>query len=265
MGKPSAPEPIDPIEAGRAQTGTNIGTAIANAYLANPNQITPEGTLSTTQTGTYQYTDPVTGDTYDIPLFTTETAYSGANQDLYDIGMDTKLGMANFANEQVDRLSAYFNEPINLDNDAVESRIMELARTRMDPMLADRRSALETRLSEQGIMRGSEAYDRAMGELGQTENDAYTNLLLTGRQQAINEALLARNQPLNELTALMTGSQVSNPTYGGGNMPTVPTTPISDFMYSSKDQEYNAWQQEMANRTAMFDTIGGLFAPISFG
>ena len=70
MGKPSAPKPPDPIKTGSAQTATNIGTAVANAGLNQVDQITPDGSLSYSQTGTTSWTDPVSGKTYDIPKFT---------------------------------------------------------------------------------------------------------------------------------------------------------------------------------------------------
>ncbi len=49
----SPPQPPNPIATGAAQTGTNIGTAIANANLNNTNQVTPQGGLTYDQTSTY--------------------------------------------------------------------------------------------------------------------------------------------------------------------------------------------------------------------
>ncbi|SLN74737.1 hypothetical protein ROJ8625_04091 [Roseivivax jejudonensis] len=46
MCSPSAPKPPDPEEVQRAQTGTNVTTAVANSVLMNPNQTTPYGSLT---------------------------------------------------------------------------------------------------------------------------------------------------------------------------------------------------------------------------
>ena len=73
MGKPSAPPPPDPKETASASTSTNVGTAISNAFLGNVNQVTPDGGLNYDQTGTYQWNDPYTGKSYDIPRFTAAT------------------------------------------------------------------------------------------------------------------------------------------------------------------------------------------------
>ena len=61
MGKPSSPTPPNPYQTASAQTGTNVATSVANAYLGNVNQQTPTGSLNYNPTGNYQFTDPVSG------------------------------------------------------------------------------------------------------------------------------------------------------------------------------------------------------------
>jgi hypothetical protein len=68
--KPDPPTPPNPIDTARAATGTNVGTAIANAQLQNINQVTPGGNLQYSTTGNYDWTDPTTGATYSVPQFT---------------------------------------------------------------------------------------------------------------------------------------------------------------------------------------------------
>src|SRR5690606_14878812 len=94
----------------------------------------------------------------------------------------------------------------------------------LDPMLAERREREATRLANQGIRLGSTAYDRAMSLVDQGENDAYNELLLRGRGQAVQERLTERNQPINEISALMSGSQVSQPQFIGSTVGGIPTT-----------------------------------------
>lgn len=63
MGK-SAPKPPDPQKTAAAQTATNVSTAIANSYLGNINQVTPDGSLTYTQTGKNFINDPNGGAYY---------------------------------------------------------------------------------------------------------------------------------------------------------------------------------------------------------
>lgn len=70
MGKPQAPTPPNPIATAAAQTGSNVATGVANAYLNNTNQVTPQGNLTYDVSGTTAWTDPASGATYNIPRFT---------------------------------------------------------------------------------------------------------------------------------------------------------------------------------------------------
>jgi hypothetical protein len=58
MGKPDAPKAPDPKETAAAQTSTNVATAIANSWLGNINQVTPDGKLTYNQTGQNFINDP---------------------------------------------------------------------------------------------------------------------------------------------------------------------------------------------------------------
>ena len=46
MSKPDPPTPPNPYATAAAQTGTNVATGVANAYLNNVNQVTPQGNLT---------------------------------------------------------------------------------------------------------------------------------------------------------------------------------------------------------------------------
>lgn len=63
MGKPSAPKAPDPKETAAAQTSTNVSTAIANSWLGNVNQVTPDGKLTYDQTGK-QFINDANGQKY---------------------------------------------------------------------------------------------------------------------------------------------------------------------------------------------------------
>jgi hypothetical protein len=111
------------------------------------------------------------------------------------------------------------------------------------PQRAQDRARMETQLANQGITAGSEAYRNAMrqqsdqesrqemgfmtqagaeGQRVQQMQGAEQGMDVTGasyannlRQMQIAEGLQGRNLPLNELNALLTGQQVSQPTMPG--------------------------------------------------
>lgn len=255
MGAPKAPEPPDPQETAAAQTGTNVSTAVANAVLQNPNQVTPDGTFTQTQTGTHTWRDPSTGKTYEIPTFTQTQELSEQQQLIKDQADGASLNLATLANDQSSFLQDYLDKPFDGSNEATEARLMELGRQRLDPVLAEREEALRTRLANQGIKAGSEAYEREMRNNLQADNDAYNSLLLSGRQQAFSEAQAERNQPINEIGALLGTGQVSQPQFMNPNIGSIPTTDYAGIVNENYNQRLGAWQSQVSQRNNM---LGGL-------
>ena len=85
----------------------------------------------------------------------------------------------------------------------VESALYNRATSRLAPRFDRSRSALETRLTNQGITQGSDAYSREMSDFGQTENDAY--------QSAIDSSIIGGGQEQSRLFGLgVTQGQFAN-------------------------------------------------------
>lgn len=76
------------------------------------------------------------------------------------------------------------------DTSRYENALME----RMNPQLAQSRSALETQLANQGLQPGSEAYNRAIDSATRQENDARFGAILNAGQEQSRLAGLARDQ-----------------------------------------------------------------------
>ena len=107
MGKPTAPTPPDPKVVAGAQAGTNVATAIANRQLAQVDQFGPGGSLTYSQTGTFDFTDPNSGKTYQIPQYAETTALSPGQQAIYDQNQAMKLSLAAGATEGATFLQGY--------------------------------------------------------------------------------------------------------------------------------------------------------------
>jgi hypothetical protein len=258
MGKktPSVPSVTDTAA---AQTGSNISTAIGQQQLNAINQVGPAGSVSYSQNGTYDFTDPSTGKTYKLPKLTQTTSLSPTGQQIYDTGQATSLNLANVAKDASGRIGGLISQPFDISNDAVEARLMELGSKRLTPQLDQRREAEATRLSNAGIKLGSTAYDRAQMNLNQGENDAYNQLLLNGRGQAVNETLLARQQPINEILALAGQGQLAMPSFGAGAPQTaLAGTDIAGITQANYANQTNAYNQQQSQLGGLFGTLGTL-------
>ena len=262
MGKPSAPAPPDPKETSAASTSTNVGTAIANSYLNNMNQVTPDGSVSYEQTGTYQWSDPYTGKTYDIPRFTQTQTLSQNQQAIKGQNDAASLNLATLGNQLSGTLGQQLTGNFKLGNEAVESRLFELGSARLNPMFAQRDEALRTRLTNQGIREGSAAWNNAMTQQGQQQNDAYNQLLLQGRGQASQELLTEDNQRINQISALLNGGQVSQPNFMATPQSQIPTTDVAGIINNNYQQQMAAYNAQMQQSNSL---LGGLFGLGSAG
>lgn len=251
MGKPKAPTPPSPTETSAAQTSTNIGTAIGNNIMGMVDQYTPYGNLTYSQTGTKSWTDPYTGKTYDLPTYRSDVALSPQQQATLDQSQAAQFNLAGLANDQSGFLRNYLKDAGGV-TDQIDSKLYDLGRLRLDPRFEQERAALESRLANQGIGAGSEAYNREMTAFGQTKNDAYNQLLLSGRGQAMAET----DAPINRITALLSGSQVANPNVSGYQPQVMPTTDVAGLINQNYNQRLAGWQQKVAGQQSL---LGGLF------
>jgi len=244
----SAPKAPDPAKTAAAQTESNKATAITQYGLNATNQVTPYGNLTYTQNGTWSD---------GTPRFTATQTLSPEQKTLYD--QQTQLGskMNNLAIGQTDRLQNVLSTPVDLSNEATESRLMELGRARLDPIVEQRRKTTETELINKGLRPGTEAWERAMSTVNQQTNDAYNQLLLSGRGQAVQEALAERNQPINEISALMGGGQVQTPSFVNTPTPGVNGTDVAGITNNAYNQNMQAYQSKMSGLLGLGTALGG--------
>ncbi|WFG54195.1 putative virion structural protein [Myxococcus phage Mx9] len=154
-------------------------------------------------------------------------------------------------------------------NQAIESAYSQ-ATSRLDPQWQRREDAERTRLLNQGLSEGSEAYRNAQSEFGQQRNDAYTSAMasaigqgtaagqavfsqdMAARQNAMAELLRQRGQPMAEAQALQ--GFLSMP--GFNNAGAYQPTQYFDAAQARGMAEMQHWQ---ANNAANADAIRGGF------
>ncbi len=243
--QPPAP---DPVKTAQAQTESNVKTATTQQQLNMVDQTNPYGTQSYTQNGTWADGTP----RYSMNTKLSDPEQRNQDQQWEFDNLTNTLGI-----NQTKKLTGLLDTPFKLDNAATEGRLMELGRKRLDPILAERNAALESKLYNQGVMPGTEAYTRAMRADTEGQNDAYNQLLLSGRATANTELTAERNQPINEITALMSGGQVNQPQFGNTPQAGVANTDIAGITQQGYENALLPWKTENANKQAM---MGGLFS-----
>jgi len=248
VDSPSPPPAPDPRVVAEAQTKSNRETAIANANLNRYDQFGPQGSVTWKVVGTNED---------GTPRYEQNTSYSQGEQQVYDTGLALRQKMGGIGVNSADRLGNLLQQDFRVDP-AVEQKLYDMGRQRLDPRFEQQRQTLEQQLANKGISMGSEAYDRAIGQFGQTQNDAYNQLMLGGREQAYKEAVFERQNPFNEVNALMSGSQVSNPWLGPQQQTNQANTDVAGIYNQAFQNQMGIYNAEMNQQNAMMGGIAGL-------
>lgn len=228
MGKPKAPEPPDPQETAAAQTGTNVSTAVANSILGNVNQKTPYGSLTYGQSGTYKWTDPTSGKTYDLPIMTATQTLSPEQQKILDQNNQTNLNLATLATNQSGKLNNLLSTPFTLGGAPAAGDPSKLTMPNYQQFGAG--PQLQTKIGNAGNIQNSIA---GAGDITKTYGTDYASNV-----QEVQDALMARMQPSldKDRAALETrlanqGIQIGTAAYNSA---------MDDFSRQTNDARYGA-------------------------
>lgn len=238
------------METAAAQSGMNRDAAVSQQLVNMTDQVNPWGSVNYDQNGSTSYVDS-TGKVVQIPKFTQTTTYNPEQQAIFDQTTQAQTNIAGLASDQSAKLRGYLDEQFEFSNDDASSWAYDLASQRILPQQQEAQKALESRLINQGLRPGTAAWDSEMRRMTNANTDQMNQLALTGRGQAFGEAVTTRNQPINEITALLSGSQIANP--GGMSSPT-PQAGVGGVDYTGLVN--SNYQAKVANQGAM---LGGLF------
>lgn len=255
MGK-SQPQAPDPSATASAQGQWNSFTAQQQQAMNMVGQNSPYGSLAYTQTGSTTMTDP-NGKQISVPQFTANTTLSPSQQAIFDQTQKAQSNLAGLAENQSGMLKDYLSKPFEFNNQDAANWSYDLASQRILPQQKLDTEALQRQLLQRGLRPGTEQYDSEMRRMTNAQSDQLNQLALTGRSQAFNEAAYTRSAPINEITSLLSGSQVTQP---GSTFASTPQTQVGGVDYSGLvNQNYQSQlQQSNAQMGGMFGLGGAL-------
>jgi Chaperone of endosialidase len=111
-------------------------------------------------------------------------------------------------------------------------------------------------LFQQALARGTFANNAQAQNFAQAQG--IFNAQNVARQQYLNEMFQMRNQPINEVTALLSGSQVTNPNFVNAQMPRIPTTDVAGIINQNFAQQMGIYQQQSQNANQLMGGVLGL-------
>ena len=244
----SAPKPPDPWETAQAQSQWNNTTAQTQQAMNMVDQTTPWGSSSYNQTGT-QTIIGADGKPINVPKYSQTTTLSPEQQAIFEQTQQAQGNLAGLASDQSAAMRDYLNKPFEFNNGDAEQWAYDLASPRILAQQGQNEEQIRTTLANKGIREGSAAWNAEMSRMTNANTDQLNQLALTGRGQAFNEALTKRNQPIQELSALLSGSQVTQPTFAA-----TPQTGVAGVDYTGLVN--NQYQAQLQSANA---GMGGLF------
>lgn len=245
---PQAPAAPDPAATAAAQSKSNRETATTQYELGATNQIAPQGTSTYRQIGTWAD---------GTPRFEQTTALSAPEQSIYDTGTKTRQNLADIGSTQSAKIGALLDTPFNVDT-ATADKIQGIQNEFLDPQWTRQQEAQKSELINAGIRPGTEAYTRANQDFSTNRQRAYDQSFLDSYNTGQQAALTQRNQPINEITALMSGSQVSQPNFGATPAPGVAPTDYIGAVGQNLAQQNVGYQGQLATNMGINSGLFGL-------
>lgn len=279
-GKSSAPAAPDYTAAAQATAAGNKEAAIASQIGNMVNQVTPYG----------QVTYSKIGEESGVPRWQQTVNLSPEQLAAYQKDVAMNATLQDVGQQGLGYVQSALNKPLSFEGmqalqspgeiqQAASDAAYQNAMRYTEPRLQRQQSSLENQLANQGITRGSEAWNAAMQDAeanrenvyGQAQNQAYLQGLqgaqqaygqgLGTRQQQINEVQTLQQNPLNMLNAVRTGSQMQT-----SQMPQVGTSSPgqlgqwagADLLGATQAQGQYAQNAYNANQAASSGLMGGL-------
>lgn len=223
------------------------------------------------------------------PQFTSTITLSPQQQALLDAQNANQQQALSLAGGQLSQAQQNLSTPYSLsgvapvpgngDISAYQDQITGAINSRLQPQLDHSQELLDTKLANQGIVQGSDAWNKAQTLNSQAVNDAYQQSILSGvsagstlfneglaaHQQGVSDYDATRNAPLNAYNSLNSGVQVQNPTFAASGNNSVAPTNIAGITQNAYQSALNSYNQQVAGNNSTTNSLFGLAGSLGSG
>jgi len=281
----SSPKAPDPYKTASAQEKAEMAASQSSAIINNPNEYNTYGQVNYDIAG-WEQVQGTDGKMRLVPRYNRKVTLTPAEQKIADLDQATRTNMGTTASQVSATLPAYFAKSVDktgwnpwqaghqfneaTDRPAIEAALM----ARQNEAMTKRSAQEDAALAARGLNTGSEQYGSVADARARAMTDAQQQAYLASGQEARQnygtaqshwefENLLRqaqeqssyaeRNQKLNEINALMSGSQVNLPQFAAFSRQGVNAAPIGQYIqdnYAQKSANANAFNQ------GLFGVIG---------
>ena len=175
-------------------------------------------------------------------------AYTSAMDDYNRQATDTRFGAIGAAGQEQQRMMDMAAQRAGFENAAQQQ---EYTQQQGRGQFANMAQSTDF---QQAAARGEFANAGLAQQVAQGQ--AGFNAQNMARNQYMNEAYAQRNQPINEISSLLSGSQINNPNFVNTPNNQIPTTDVAGLINTRFSQDMDIYKQESANQNAL---MGGIF------
>ena len=182
-------------------------------------------------------------------------AYSRALQDFERTNTDMRTSAILGSGQEQSRLLGEARGAAGFTNQARQQDFTN--RTGLFGMSEDMRRYGDAMAQQQfGNQQAIQGRGDAIADSRFAQQSSIYDAMDNARMRAMQEQLALRNQPINEITALMSGSQVQTPQFNIAQSAMIPTTDYAGIRQQGFNNQQANYQQQNANYQAL---MGGLF------
>lgn len=256
-GKMNAPPPPNYMDLANQQAANQQALLSQQTRANRPNQSNPYATRTWTEgpDGQWNSSDQFTGPMGELNASLQQQARDAMSTPFSLSGLP---GLTDGAAARDQAISSAYGQ----------------ATSRLDPAFAQREDAMRTRLVNQGLQPGSEAYNREMEMFGRERNDAYGGAMssaiaqgtsagsalfgqsMASREQALEEMLRQRGQAMGDLQGM--NGMLGQSSFHGAGLGQAANLLGAGGMQDASDM--GRWQQQMqmlSDALSSFMQLGG--------
>lgn len=191
--------------------------------------------------------------------WTMTTTLTPEQQRLLDLTQQAQTTYGETANTLLSNARGTLSQPVDTDWESYRQKALAAQLARIQPDYDRQQEQLRQRLINSGLTAGSEGWQREMDQQQRGYNDLLLQADLNAGNtvgQGIQQTAALRSMPLNEASALLSGSQVQVP--GLQQTPSANVAP-TDVMGAYQTQYQGQLAQWNAQQQQQNAALGGLF------
>lgn len=238
---------------------------------------------------------PPTRAQFETPSYTQNITLSPSEQAIFNQSQQNVTQQGQVANTALQGVQNQINQPYNLAGNIPQTpsqanlmgnlndtrnALYGQATQYLDPQFSQGQDQLDAQLANQGITRGSQAYDHAQQNFGLQKQQAYSNasqnaiaggtaaqaqLAQTGLANQSQAAQLYTQQyqePLSLYASLMSGTQPTLPQFSGANSAQSAPTNVLGAYQNQYQGQLNAYNAQVGGQNSQMSGIGSILGSL---